>query len=747
MSPTTLPPLVCINGGELQNGVCICPDEWTGVTCSKENFCSSTNIGIFSFPRTTVGWFGYSAELCGPLTTNAGVSEASARCVNVTGSPKFGRVEVLACGLTLSDITDMISNSSADLQNLAFSTQILTSIPDKLSADNISTAANIANRLLRSNTTQDIAVSAITTISQLLNSSVKSIQDSTNVDSLPRTLEEFSQQSNVSLIVQPNLVVQSARFTQDTVGIEFTAFTGISGNFVANRIHLNTNTSELISGNGSTDVQMVIRFTPVLSREDTDHSVGFVLYQNDRFFKSKAFQPLLGTNRRVLSANFGNISGLGVEMFFKPTSVRNASLYDFACVWWNHTLEDWSTYGCSKVNHSKDGLQCFCNHTTNFAVLMSFRPNFVYAKVLNWISALGCSMSVIGLGLTIIFHIVTRNEQVQRIMPSMKKTTDNSGDKTESQKTTLTLHLVCICTSNLISTLLFMTAVKNPNKQLKEPEIQNINSIPASDIHSEPDTGLCTAVTALLQYFLLGTFTWSTLFATHVFPMIQSWSSSLQHFSAYTMIIGWGVPAVIVALSLGISYRPNHPLGYRQEEFCWLAALDFYGNFDFKLPLFWGFLIPVAFMIVLNTGMLIYFAVILSKPDQNVNSTSHISVKKKILQNFSLVVVSSLSWTLGYFLLITHDETMYTILNIIFCLLTTTQGIQIFFMFTARTAIVKEKFSSSLKAMSRVDIPLHTKKYGLRWGKRRQKFESYKSLDDSVYASTSSSTLQTVSST
>ncbi|XP_045075500.1 adhesion G-protein coupled receptor G7-like [Coregonus clupeaformis] len=95
-------------------------------------------------------------------------------------------------------------------------------------------------------------------------------------------------------------------------------------------------------------------------------------------------------------------------MLFKPTAVPNASLFYFACVSWNYTLKDWSTYGCSKVNHSEDGLRCFCNHTTNFAVLMSFRRDFKYAKALNWITTLGCSMSIIGLSLTITFQIATR---------------------------------------------------------------------------------------------------------------------------------------------------------------------------------------------------------------------------------------------------------------------------------------------------------------------------------------------------
>uniref|UniRef100_A0A3P8Z729 Adhesion G protein-coupled receptor G7 n=1 Tax=Esox lucius TaxID=8010 RepID=A0A3P8Z729_ESOLU len=425
--------------------------------------------------------------------------------------------------------------------------------------------------------------------------------------------------------------------------------------------------------------------TSVLSREDANHSVGFVLYQNDHFFKSRAFQTSLGTSRRILSANFGNMSGLD--------TVPNASLHDFACVSWNYTLDDWSTYGCSKVNHSNDGLQCLCNHTTNFAVLMTFRRDFQSPPLLDWITILGCSMSVIGLGLTIIFQIVTR----------------------KLRKTLPTLLLVNLCTSLLMSTLLFMLAVENSNQQPKKPKI-NTNNIPPSDMHTEPDTGPCTAVTALLQFFQLGTFTWSTLYATHIFLMVRN----------------------------VLAFTP-----------CWLAALDFYRNFDFKQPLFWGFLIPVACMLIINTLMLMHFAVATSKSDPHLNSmllifssTRHDSMKKKILRSFSLAVVLSLSWILGYLLLINHDKTTFTVLNIFFCILTTTQGFQIFILFTARTAIVKKKISSALKAVSSVDISLCTKKYSLRQGKQTEKVESYTELDNGLSTALStSSSLQTVSST
>ncbi|KAJ8004092.1 hypothetical protein DPEC_G00155190 [Dallia pectoralis] len=343
------------------------------------------------------------------------------------------------------------------------------------------------------------------------------------------------------------------------------------------------------------------------------------------------------------------MSVLGVEMLFKPATVRNASLYDYACVSWNYKLDDWSTYGCSKVNHSKDGLRCFCNHATNFAVLMVFRWNFKYADPLNWIAILGCSISVIGLTVTIISQVFTR----------------------KSRATFSTHILVSTCTCLLIFTLLFMLAVENPNKLLQTPKLQ-INSVPPTDIYIEPDRGACTAVAALLQYFLLGTFTWNLLYTAHI-SFRNSPATAAPSFTVSTAVIGWGVPAVIVALTFKISYRRDNPLGYRQEEFCWLAARDPMGIFNFKLPMFWGTLIPVAFMQIFHAVPLIYLAFATSSTSPQL--TRHDSVKK-ILCSFSLAVVFSLSLFLGYLLLITHDQAKYTVLSIIFCILTATQGVK-----------------------------------------------------------------------
>ncbi|CAB1327709.1 unnamed protein product, partial [Coregonus sp. 'balchen'] len=110
--------------------------------------------------------------------------------------------------------------------------------------------------------------------------------------------------------------------------------------------------------------------------------------------------------------------------------------------------------------------------------------------------------------------------------------------------------------------------------------------------------------------------------------------------------------------------------------------------------MFWGFLIPVAFILIFNMVVLVYFAVTTSKTNPHITSTRHTSMKKKFLSSFSLAV-----------------------------------GLQVFILFTARTAIVKKMMSSALKSVSSARIPLHTKKFSLWRGEQSEKVESYTQQD------------------
>ncbi|KAL2087533.1 hypothetical protein ACEWY4_016361 [Coilia grayii] len=715
-NPTTPAPLTCINGGELQNGVCICPDEWTGDTCSIANYCNETQLAGFNFPRTVIGWSAYSSELCLDGTTNAGISIASTRCVYQNGKPMFGHIEKVECGLTLENIQAnvTVSMDPTKVQQLASSAQILTSRPEQLTGSNITSAADIVNTILsnRVNITEDTAVAAVTTVSQLLTANPQRFTEESNATvSLTRTLERFSvsQRNDASLVVQPRLAIQTIQVQRDqTTGIQFSALSGLSTNFTTNRIQLKTNVSEIKDTRVPSDVQIFIKLPSDQSRKTSKVSVGFVLYENDLFFRSRVFQPSLNIRRMVISGSLGGVKAEHVKLRFLPMNVSEKLLHDFACVFWNYSLNDWSTRGCSKTNLSTGRLQCQCNHTTNFAVLMSFRISYQFAQPLSDISIVGCSLSIVGLILTIIFQIITR----------------------KSRRSAPTILLVSICVSMTIFYFLFLFGIENPDRSLsRKSTVSKENILLSSDLHHEPDRGPCTALTALMQYFLLATFTWNTLYAVHIYILIRkTLSGPPSGFMAVSVVIGWGFPAGVVAITLGVTYRVDDPLGYRREEFCWLAALNQDEQFDFAKPMFWGFLLPVSLMLLCNTAVLMYFGINTCKTDPLLTSTKNISLRKQFMSCFSLGALLGITWVLGYLVLSTSDPTLSNIFSILFCVCNTTQGIQIFILFMVRTADFRKMIQSVTESMSAPEMSLHRQMYVL-WKPKSHSQDSSKTAD------------------
>ncbi|XP_077081894.1 adhesion G-protein coupled receptor G7-like [Siphateles boraxobius] len=274
--------------------------------------------------------------------------------------------------------------------------------------------------------------------------------------------------------------------------------------------------------------------------------------------------------------------------------------------------------------------------------------------------------------------------------------------------------------------LFFIFGINNP---VQHPIVANVsvqNIIPDSDHHKYPDEGPCTAFTALLQYFLLATFTWNTLYGINVFLLFKKVSGPPPWFPKVSLAIGWVLPAVIVGISLGSTYSVKEPLGYRQEEFCWLASLDHKQKFSMGKPMFWGFLLPLALILLSNMAILLHFFHIICRTNPNLNS-SRKTLKKKILSSFSLAVMLGLSWVTGYILIVTHETNLKLILSVVFCLLNTTQGVQILILFTLMPLLNSNPaFLDSLRVSN---IGFHRKTFYLRETKNQRKQESYKSTE------------------
>uniref|UniRef100_H2RNL8 G-protein coupled receptors family 2 profile 2 domain-containing protein n=1 Tax=Takifugu rubripes TaxID=31033 RepID=H2RNL8_TAKRU len=550
--------LVCKNGGVLFNGVCICPDEWTGERCLEENFCEKEMVASFWFPRTPIGLFAYSDKVCDDGTSNG---------------------EFLP-------------------KALASNTQILTSVPQELTPDNITTAAQIVQTLLVSSNVTEV-------------SGLQQHTPHLCCSYLPDNL----------FIVEANPACVYGHWQVKTK---------------PNQVRLTST--------------------------------------RDSIYRGLPFQMINGT-----------------------------SLYEFACVFWNYELNDWSTDGCSKGNTSDGFLRCFCNHTTNFAALWSFRENYEYAQALDWISTIGLCLSIAGLVVTIVHHLEYK------------------------------VVLLCIYITLLAFIITFLSGVRNYSRQYEISTVPNreTNTVLLSEEYVEPDTGPCTAVTALLHFFLLASFLWNCVYGTQLVLLLRSLHSSLPpYWTKLSHAVGWGIPAVVTAITLAITYRADDPLGYRQEEFCWLAALDKAKRFDYRKPMFWGFLLPVGLILIYNIVLLVLTSMTTCKTNKNLQSTKHLSLRKKVLISFSVAVLLGLSWILGYLVLVTSGQS-HLVFSIIFCICTTTQGFQIFILFTARTPSFRKNVSLSLQRLTEVNNELHGRTYHL-WKnlKSMSTSETYRDLED-----------------
>ncbi|XP_034871215.1 adhesion G-protein coupled receptor G7 [Mirounga leonina] len=697
-SSPSIPLEFCRNGGTWEYGGCICPDLWKGWRCTITNFCEKSTYESLTFDRIPVGKYGSSQQRCDKDTLNAGNPIATRLCsITIYGEIELQNVTIGNCNETLETLEKQIVNISTQSLNISAEAQILTSDVNRITPEGIISATRVVGQIFNStrNAVPEAKVIAVTTVSQLLDAgedvfrkaaATASDKDDT-LATLIKQMEIYSTSLGNTSVVKPNVAVQSVAFssesTMESLNVRFSVRKGTSDFLVPGFTAVERDVDKL-NPDGETELQILLS----TSKSNNTTACGFVVYQNNKLFQSKSFKAKSDFSQKVISSSTdkNNLQGTSVDIVFKPRyDQKEFQLHSYACVYWNQTTKDWDTDGCDKNGSTNDFLYCHCNHTTNFAVLMSFEKKYKYPESLNIISSVGCALSITGLALTIVFQIVTRNVR----------------------KTSVTWVLVCLCTSMLIFNLLFVFGIENSNKNLKKSESST----------GKPDSGrnemlmqdtvdignpTCTVVAALLHYFLLVTFTWTGLSAAQLyFLLIRTMRPLPQHFILFVSLIGWGVPAVVVVVTVGIIFSQSGSqweLNYRQEEICWLAVSGNSGLIS--SPLLWSFMIPITIILINNIVIFIIIIVkVIWKTNQNLTSTKNVSFLKKILSTLSITVVFGVTWILAYFMLIGNDD-VRIIFNYMFCLFNTTQGLQIFILYTVKTKVFQSKASKVLKLLS-----------------------------------------------
>uniref|UniRef100_A0A8C5L1J8 Adhesion G-protein coupled receptor G7 n=1 Tax=Jaculus jaculus TaxID=51337 RepID=A0A8C5L1J8_JACJA len=683
----------CRNGGTWEKSRCICTEEWKGLRCTIANFCETSTAMGFTFARIPVGRYGPSLQTCDKNTANVG----SPLAIRLCGISSYGEIELKNvtmgnCSDNLEKLEEKINDISTESKTISTEALVLTSNTSTLTAENITSAARVVGQIFNETRNADAKIVAVATVSQLLDASEEIFQRAAANDNddtfttLIEQMEIYSLSLGNKSVVQPNIAVQSVNLENGTESssVLFSVQKGSSDSLVSGKTSVDTKAYKL-NPDEQTELQILLS-----TGNKNTKTCGFVVYQNNKLFQSKIFTATLNFSQKIISSKTDESEqdrNASVKMVFNPKyRQREFQLYSYACVYWNFATKDWDTYGCYKNRGIERFLGCHCNHTTNFAVLMTFKKDYQYPKSLDILSNFGCALSIAGLALTIIFQIVTR----------------------KVRKTSVTWVLVSLCTSMLIFNLLFVFGIENSNKTLKTSESDtdinfDNNEIPVRDIIDIQNPG-CTLIAALLHYFLLVTFTWNGLSAAQLyFFLIRTMKPLPQHFIIFISLIGWGIPAIIVGVTMGIIYAQSGnksywELDYRQEEICWLAIPD--GNGFIASPFLWSFIIPITVILITNIVIFIIIMVkVLWKNSQNLTSTKKVSSLKKILSTLSVAVVFGVTWILAYFMLINNDD-IRIVFSYIFCLFNSTQGLQIFILYTVRTKIFQSEASKVLKSLS-----------------------------------------------
>lgn len=375
-------------------------------------------------------------------------------------------------------------------------------------------------------------------------------------------------------------------------------------------------------------------------------------------------QVTLPNSQRQYSKPKENRNKYGNSYFDRSTT----RLY---CVYWNES--EWRRDGGHLViGNSTDSEKCAFDHLTNFAVLMARQKLDPNIALEIW-SIVGLSISIFGLALTIIVHLL--KEDVRKRRP--------------------TVILFHICTCLIISHIVFMIGIGKIEERVR-----------------------CTVIAALLQFFYLASWTWMAIYAFDMYRslVLVFHAAGSKYFTKITMV-GYGAPLLITALNSGVavgyvdprikpdrvnassdglynqwSTNPKANSSYVRENVCWIH----------EYSLYFGFLFPVAILITCN--IFVYASVIktIKQRGNTVKSTAkETSAKDYFFISVTLIASTGIPWAVGYLMLLSTDQGYLTAVGWIFAILNTLQGFIIFLCTCVRNEHMRNIWLTPLLAHCR----------------------------------------------
>nr|XP_035922448.1 adhesion G protein-coupled receptor E2 isoform X3 [Halichoerus grypus] len=336
-----------------------------------------------------------------------------------------------------------------------------------------------------------------------------------------------------------------------------------------------------------------------------------------------------------------------ITFIFSHHSVTRGPMQKVFCVFWDHTPDGyghWSTAGCRMVATGDTSTTCQCTHLSSFAVLMAHYDVPVEDPVLAVITYLGLGLSLLCLLLAALTFLLCK----------------------AIQNTSTSLHLqLSICL--FLAHLLFLTAIDRTEIKV-----------------------LCTIIAGALHYLYLASFTWMLLEGLNLFLTarnltVVNYSSVSRDMKKLMFPVGYGVPAIIVAISAA-----SRPLLYGTPTRCWLNP---------GKGFIWSFLGPVCTIFSVNLAFVLMTLWILK------SKLSSLSSDVSTLQNTRMLTfkataqlfILGCTWCLG----ILQVGPAAHVMAYLFTIINSLQGFFIFLVYCLLSQQVREQYRKWFKGIKK----------------------------------------------
>ncbi|XP_073898248.1 adhesion G protein-coupled receptor L3 isoform X14 [Castor canadensis] len=415
-------------------------------------------------------------------------------------------------------------------------------------------------------------------------------------------------------------------------------------------IQLSANTLKQNGRNGEIRVAFVLynNLGPYLSTENASMKLGTEAMSTNHSVIVNS--PIITA---AINKEFSNKVYLADPVVFTVKHIKQSEEnFNPNCSFWSYSKRTmtgyWSTQGCRLLTTNKTHTTCSCNHLTNFAVLMAHvevkHGDAVHDLLLDVITWVGILLSLVCLLICIFTFCFFRGLQ--------------------SDRNTIHKNL---CISLFVAELLFLIGINRTDQPIA-----------------------CAVFAALLHFFFLAAFTWMFLEGVQLYIMLVEVFESEHSRRKYFYLVGYGMPALIVAVSAAVDYR-----SYGTDKVCWLR-LDTY--------FIWSFIGPATLIIMLNViflGIALYkmfHHTAILKPESgcldNINyEDNRPFIKSWVIGAIALLCLLGLTWAFG--LMYINESTV--IMAYLFTIFNSLQGMFIFIFHCVLQKKVRKEYGKCLR--------------------------------------------------